>query len=82
MSVEGAGLDASDALDFTTSPNRIAFTFATTGNGTDGVNFTPQESVSACLAVGVPAGIPVYYGPLRIPLTPPFDLETQTACSL
>jgi hypothetical protein len=80
-SVEGQGLDALDTLDYTTNPNQIVFSFGTTGNGTDGVNFTAQDAAGVCLKVAAPAGTPVLYGPFRVPLTPPFDVRTQAPCS-
>ena len=81
VSVKGQGLDALDTLDTTTSPNAVAFTFDSTGTGTDGVNVLTQEGASACLEVTSPPGAGVYYGPFRVPLTPPFDVTTQAACT-
>jgi hypothetical protein len=78
-SIKGVGLDARDTLD-TTNPQQISFTFGTVGKGPDGVNFLVQPGASACLNVTAPAGAPVYYGPLRTPLTPPFDVETRSGC--
>jgi hypothetical protein len=79
-SVKGVGIDELDTLDWLTNPLQIVVAFGTQGNGTDGVNFLPQGNTSTCLRVAAPAGAPVYYGPFRVPLTPPFDVETQAAC--
>ena len=79
-SVKGLGLDSLDTLDWTSNPLQIAFDFTTQGKGSDGVNFIPADGTSGCLRVSAPAGTPVYYGPLRIRLTPPFQLESQAAC--
>jgi hypothetical protein len=79
-SVKGVGLDDLDTLDYATDPSRIAFTFGTMGRGPDGVNFLPQAGTSTCVSVTGPPGIPVFYGPFRQPLTPPFNVETQDAC--
>jgi len=79
-SVKAMSLDATDVLD-STNPNQFAFTFDTTGTGTDGVNFLTPAGSSTCLKVSAPPGTPVYYGPFRAALTPPFNLETQVTCN-
>jgi hypothetical protein len=78
--VKGLGLDSLDTLDWTSNPLQIAFDFTTQGKGADGVNFIPADGTTGCLRVTAPAGVPVYYGPLRVRLTPPFSLESQAAC--
>jgi hypothetical protein len=79
-SVKGVGVDAEDRLDWLTNPLQIVVSFATSGRNQDGVNFLPQGNTSTCLSVAAPAGVPVYYGPFRVPLTPPFNVESQGPC--
>ena len=74
------GLEAEDSLDFTTDPKQIVFRFVSTGTGTDGVNFIPQDRSSACLSIGAPTGVKVYVGPFREPVQEPFNLDTQKPC--
>jgi hypothetical protein len=80
LSVKGISLDALDALDYTTNPSQISFTFGTQGKGPDGVKFIAQDGTSTCLSVATPPGLPVFYGPFRVPVTPPFNVETQGPC--
>jgi hypothetical protein len=80
-SVKPQGIEADDTLNWTADPKRIAFSLVTTGTGTDGFNFTPQDGKSACLQVDAPAGVNVYYGPMRKAVAQPFDLDTQAGCS-
>jgi hypothetical protein len=49
-------------------------------NGTDGVNFTPQDRRSACLRIDAPSGAKVYYGPFRTLVTAPIDLNSRGPC--
>jgi hypothetical protein len=77
--VAGVGLSGSDSVN-NSNPKQILFTFYTNGTGTDGVNFTPQDYSSNCLAINAPASTPVYFGPFRIPEGKSFSLETQSAC--
>ena len=79
-SVKGQGLDSLDTLDYLSNPSQISLTFGTQGNGSDGVSFIPQDGASTCLHVTAPPGIPVFFGPFRIAITPPFNLDTQAPC--
>ena len=79
-SVKPVALSLGDVLDFTTNPQQIAFTFHTSGTGSDGVNFIPQDGTSACLQINAPGVSTVYFGPFRTPVSQPFDLDTQTTC--
>ena len=58
----------------------IKFRLDTRGKATDGINFVPKDAVSACLKLDSPAGLQVFYGPLRRPLSTPLDLDTRKAC--
>jgi hypothetical protein len=80
-SVRAQGLEPDDVLDATSDPKRASFTFVTTGTGTDGFNFTPQDRTSACMSITAPAGAKVYYGPFRKQVPEPIDLDTQQACA-
>ena len=78
-SVKGVALNQLDSLN-TTDPQKIGFTFQTNGAGVDGVDFVVQDNTSNCLTVSVPASIPVWFGPFRIPELQSFALETQSSC--
>ena len=80
LGVKPIALNAGDRIDFTSDPRRVVFDFDSRGKGTDGVNFVPRDGSSTCLTIGVPAGEKVHYGPFRVPLDPPFDVETQRGC--
>ena len=81
QSVKPVSLTTGDVLDSTSDPQQIAFSFVNKGSDTDGVNFLTPEGAHTCLKVDAPAGVNVFYGPFRAPLTQPFDLDTQTACT-
>jgi hypothetical protein len=78
--VKPIGLSTADKLDSTTNPKQIKFTFQTQNSNLDGVNFTPQDGTSACLRISAPTGSKVYYGPFRVPLNQPLDLDTRGPC--
>ena len=78
--VAGVGLSADDSLDYTTNPSQIAFSFKTVGKSTDGVNFTAPNSASGCLQITAPGVTQVYFGPFRVPVNQPFNLDTQASC--
>jgi hypothetical protein len=80
-SVKGFALDEGDALDWLTNPYQIVFTLNASGNGIDGLNFLPKGGGSTCLHVSAPPGTPVYYGPFRVPITSPFNVDTQAPCN-
>ena len=79
-SVKGQGLNSLDTLN-TSNPKEIAFTFKTNGTGKDGVNFRAPDNTDICLRIDAPTGAKVLYGPFRIEVTEPFDLETQKSCT-
>jgi hypothetical protein len=79
--VVGQGIEAVDIVDSTSNPKQVSFEFQQQGNGTDGVNFTPQDRHSVCLRIDAPAGANVYYGPFRAQVTTPIDLDTRGACT-
>jgi hypothetical protein len=80
QSVKPVSLTTGDVLDYTTDPKQIVFKFVNRASDTDGVNFIAQENASSCLQIDAPASAQVFYGPLRAPLSQPFDLDTQSAC--
>ena len=79
-SVTPVGTTAADVVDTKTNPKQIAFTLHTNGTNTEGVNFKPRDASNNCLSVTAPTTAKVYYGPFRVPVTDPFDLDTQSAC--
>jgi hypothetical protein len=78
--VQGIALSEFDQLDYTSNPKQVKFTFQTKGSNLDGVNFLPQDKLSACVRITAPAGIKVYYGPFRVPLTQPLNLDLRAGC--
>ncbi|HEX5648742.1 MAG TPA: CRTAC1 family protein [Steroidobacteraceae bacterium] len=78
--VQGIALSEFDQLDYTSNPKQVKFTFQTKGSNLDGVNFLPQDKLSACVRITAPAGSKVYYGPFRVPLTQPLNLDLRTGC--
>ena len=69
-----------DVLDWLTNPYQIAFRFNASGNGIDGVNFLPQGNTKTCVKTSAPAGVKIFVGPFRKPLTTPFELSSQAPC--
>jgi hypothetical protein len=78
--VQGIALSEFDQLDYTSNPKQVKFMFQTKGSNLDGVNFLPQDKLSACVRITAPAGSKVYYGPFRVPLTQPLNLDLRTGC--
>ncbi|HET7204911.1 MAG TPA: CRTAC1 family protein [Steroidobacteraceae bacterium] len=79
-SVKPQSLEADDSVGWTSNSSQITFNFMQKWNGTDGVNFTPQDRRSACLRIDAPTGAKVYYGPFRKLVTAPIDLNTRGPC--
>jgi hypothetical protein len=77
--IKGIALSTTDKLD-TSNPKQIKFTFQTQKANLDGVNFRPQDKASACLRISAPAGTRIFYGPFRVPLNQPLDLDKRGAC--
>ena len=67
-------------LNWLSNPYQIAFRFNTTGNGDDGINFLPQGNTKTCVKTSAPAGVKIFVGPFRKPLTTPFELSSQAPC--
>lgn len=76
--VKGIALSSADKLEV--APKQIKFTFQTQNGKVDGVNFTPQDKATACLRISAPAGSKVFYGPFRVPLNQPLDLDGRGGC--
>lgn len=70
-----------DVVDDTTNPSQIMFSLVTRFSNTKGVNFTAQDGSSTCMQIDAPGGAQVFMGPLRKPVTQPFDIETQEPCT-
>ena len=80
VSVKPVGLTTADMLDVSV-PSQITFRLDTRYKASDGINFTPADKSRTCMKLDLPAGMPVFYGPFRVPVTPPFDLDRQVACN-
>ena len=79
-SVKGVSVSPYDLLDFTTNPQQIALSVHTKGTSSKGVNFIPQDGASNCLSITAPGITQVYMGPFRVPVSQPFELDTQSTC--
>jgi ASPIC/UnbV protein/VCBS repeat protein/thrombospondin type 3 repeat protein len=75
------GLEASDVLDTATNPNQLRYALKVSGAGSDGFDFA--VAANACFTPGGPAGMAVYLGAGRVPLsTPSLDMTTVQACAV
>ena len=79
--VTTVGTSTADKVDNKTDPKVISFQLNTGGASSDGINFIPRDFMDACLRVDAPAGTSIYYGPFRIRLAQPLDLNTRGTCS-
>jgi hypothetical protein len=75
------GLESGEDWISTTNPKQITYSFLTRWANQDGVNFIPQDGASACMQVDAPAGAKVFYGPFRVPMNEPFNLDTRAGCA-
>ena len=79
-SVKEIGRSNSDVLDYTTNPHQVALTITNNGTGTKDFNALPVDGATDCLNITTPEVTQIYYGPFRVPLNPPLELGTQSAC--
>ncbi|BFM05558.1 Calx-beta domain-containing protein [Halioxenophilus aromaticivorans] len=77
--VEG-GLEASDTLDFTTSPDSIEYELRIWNSGVDAFQFVPAAGAQTCFTPTGPAGYPVMVGASKTAITGAFNLETMGGC--
>jgi len=80
LNVAAEGLEASDTLDFTTSPDNIDYVMKIWNAGTDGFQFTPADTAITCFSPTGPAGFPVLVGAGKIAKTGTFNLDTLGSC--
>ena len=78
-SVKPQSLETSDSLN-TSNPKQVAFTFASSGSGSDGVDFKLPDGADACIRIGTPLDAQLYMGPFKTRIAQPTDLETQKGC--
>lgn len=82
VSVSANGLESNDQLDSDPDPRRIAYVMNVASNSIDGFTFKLAADATACMQVtSDPPGKPVYFGPLRRIVTPPFSLQTGASCT-
>jgi len=82
VSVSANGLESDDQLDTDPHPARIAFVMNVAKNSMDGFTFKMAPGATACMQLTTdPPGKPVYFGPLRRTVVPPFSLQTGAACT-
>lgn len=80
--VNTMGLEPDDQVDAVSDPARLTFGLNVSSNATDGFSFVLEPGATACLELASdPADRPVYFGPLRRVITPPFDLRTGAPCA-
>lgn len=81
VSLDSNGLDPEDQLDSDPDPARAAFTMNVRSGTMEGFTFVLAPDASGCLQISSdPPGKPVYVGPLRRVVTPPFSLQTGAPC--
>ena len=73
-------LEASDVLDYTTDPARIAFQLGMV-NREDGFDFDVPTTANVCFQVESPSNPAVYVGANRDVVTEPLDLNTLGPCT-
>jgi hypothetical protein len=78
-SVKPQGLETNDVLD-SSNTKQVAFTFRSSGTGSDGVDFKLPDGANACLKISTPSGAKIYMGPFKIAVAQPMNLETQKGC--
>lgn len=82
VSVSANGLEADDQLDGDPDPSRVAYVMNVASDSIDGFTFKLAADATACMQVNSdPPGRPVYFGPLRRVVTPPFSLQTGASCT-
>ncbi|MGC1507012.1 Calx-beta domain-containing protein [Ketobacter sp.] len=74
------GIEPSDTLDYTTSPDNIDYVLKIYNNGEDGFVFTPDETAITCFSPTQPAGIPVLVGQSKTAKFGAFNLNTFGSC--
>lgn len=72
------GIEPSDTLDYTTSPDNIDFVLKVSNTGEDGFVFTPEESAMTCFSLAQPATVLV--GQSKTPKSGAFNLNTLGSC--
>lgn len=70
-----------DWVNSTADPKQIFYSFLTKWANQDGVNFVPADGASACMQIDAPADAKVYYGPFRVLMGEPFNLDTREPCA-
>ncbi len=78
--VTGTGLESGED-SFNVASNQITYNFVTKWSNQDGLNFIPQDGASACMQVDAPADAQVFYGPFRVPMAEPFNLDSRQPCA-
>jgi hypothetical protein len=47
----------------------------------DGLNVLPPEGANACMQIDSPTDAKVFYGPFRVLMTEPINLDARTTCA-
>jgi hypothetical protein len=82
VSVKANSLETGDVLDSDPAADTVAFKFVVPKGSQDGLDLQVEANKTACVAVNSGSEkTTVFYGPLRVRVTPPFDLRTGAPCS-
>ena len=78
-SVTQIDIEGHDTFD-TTVPGQVSFGLQIWGNGLDEFSAQPAAGAPVCISFSQPAGLTVLYGPGRVPVATPVELDTLGAC--
>ena len=79
--VTGTGLESGEDSFSTANPQQATFNFLTKYSNQDGLNLLPPEGANACMQVDSPADAKVFYGPFRVLMTEPINLDARSTCA-
>ena len=81
LQADGFSLEGSDVLDTAPGDNTIDFVLRVGGNGQDGFTTTLPVGTNSCFELtAAPAGVGVFVGPTRQPVSGAFNLENLGVC--
>lgn len=71
--------EPADALNL--NGNTVTYRAGMSGGFFDGFDFVPSSGSAVCFGLDIPVGRSVLVGPSRVPVMPPFDIDTLGPCS-
>jgi arylsulfatase A-like enzyme len=79
-SVSGFSVESSDTLDWMSDPGQIDFRLTVYKSSLDGFSFDLPAGAGGCFTLDAPSGASVLVGPSRVPVVPPFRMDTLESC--